>query len=139
MKKAIILLGVCCVIFACNNAEQSGETKDTAAVVEQPVTETPPPPAAEATVAVGSEKGEKLIGTSGCLVCHKVDTKLVGPSYIEVADKYAATAANIEMLASKIISGGSGNWGEIPMTPHPAVSTDDAKEMVKYILSLKSK
>ena len=137
MKKILILLGVCSVIFACNNAEQSADTKDTAAVVE--AVTPPPPPPAEATVAVGSEKGEKLIGTSGCLVCHKNDAKLVGPSYMDVANKYAATASNIEMLAGKIISGGSGNWGEIPMTPHPAVTTDDAKEMVKYILSLKSK
>ena len=43
------------------------------------------------------------------------------------------------MLASKIIAGGSGSWGEIPMAPHPAISIDDAKEMVKYILSLKTK
>ncbi len=135
MKRTLIILGVCSIIFACNSAEQSESTNDASVAVEQPAAEAP---TSETTVAVGSEKGEQLISTSDCLTCHKVDSKIVGPSYIEVANKYEATAANIEMLASKIISGGSGNWGEIPMSPHPAVTTDDAKEMVKYILALKS-
>lgn len=135
MKKTLILLGVCSILFACNSAEQSESTSDANVAVEQPVAEAP---TSEATVAVGSEKGKQLISTSDCLTCHKVDSKIVGPSYIEVANKYEATAANIEMLAGKIVSGGSGNWGEIPMSPHPTITTDDAKEMVKYILALKS-
>ena len=49
----------------------------------------------------------------------------------------ALVTANIELLAVKIIKGGGGVWGDIPMAPHPAISTDDAKEMVRYILSLK--
>ena len=134
MKKILIVLGVCSIIYACNSAGKSESTGDTAAVVD-----TSAAPAAAATASAGSAKGEQLIGKSDCLTCHKVDAKIVGPAYVDVAKKYEATDANIEMLAGKIISGGSGSWGEIPMAPHPAITTDDAKEMVKYILALKSK
>lgn len=138
MKKTIILLGVCSIIFACNSTEQSESTKETVAI-EQPAENTATAPEASTSTQTGSEKGEHLISTSDCLTCHKVDSKIVGPSYVEVANKYEATVTNIEMLAGKIIHGGSGSWGEIPMSPHPSISTDDAKEMVKYILSLKTK
>ncbi len=78
-----------------------------------------------------------LIGKSDCLTCHKVREKLIGPAYQDVANKYESTDANITMLASKIIAGGKGVWGEVPMTPHPTVSEADAKQMVKYVLLLK--
>jgi cytochrome c len=134
MKKILIVLGVCSVILACNSAEKTESTEDTTAAVEQVAVDTSAAPA-----SAGSAKGEQLISSSDCLTCHKVDAKIVGPSYVDVANKYEATEANIEMLAGKIINGGSGSWGEIPMAPHAALSTDDAKEMVKYILSLKTK
>jgi cytochrome c len=82
-------------------------------------------------------KGKNLIAKSDCLACHKDDAKLVGPAYVDVANKYEATDANIAKLADKIIKGGAGAWGQIPMSPHPTLSQGDAKEMVKYILSLK--
>ena len=134
MKKILIVLGVCSIIFACNSAEKTESTEDTTVAVEQAAVDT-----STASATAGSAKGEQLISGSDCLTCHKVDAKIVGPSYVDVANKYEATEANIEMLAGKIINGGSGSWGEIPMAPHPALSTDDAKEMVKYILSLKTK
>ncbi len=83
------------------------------------------------------DKGKKLIETSDCLACHKVEDKLVGPSYKEVADKYEMNDKNVTYLAQKIVKGGSGVWGQIPMSPHPDLSEGDAKEMAKYILSLK--
>ena len=128
MKKTIAILGICSVIFACGG-EKSESTEETSSTTK---TEE----AAPATV--GSATGEKLISTSDCLTCHQVNSKIVGPSYVDVANKYPATDENIAMLAGKIIQGGSGNWGEIPMAPHPAISTEDATEMVKYILSLKT-
>ena len=131
MKKIIAILGICSLIFACTSTEKSEGTEDTSTVAS--AVETAP------TTTVGSAKGEQLISSSDCLTCHKVDAKIVGPSYTDVANKYAATDENIEMLASKIIAGGSGSWGEIPMAPHPAITKDDAKEMVKYILALKTK
>lgn len=82
-------------------------------------------------------KGEKLIAGSDCLACHKVDQKVVGPSYEEVAQKYEANDKNVTYLAGKIIKGGAGVWGQIPMSAHPNLSEGDAKEMARYILSLR--
>jgi cytochrome c len=73
-----------------------------------------------------------------CLTCHKIDEKLTGPAYRDVANKYAGMPDTIVThLAKKIISGGNGVWGEIFMTPHPTLSQADAEVMVKYILLLK--
>lgn len=82
------------------------------------------------------EAGKLLISKSDCFACHKPDGKLVGPSYAEIAKKYTVTDANVTMLAGKVIKGGTGVWGQIPMAAHPAVKLADAKKMVKYILSL---
>lgn len=81
--------------------------------------------------------GKDLLAKSDCLACHKLDTKLVGPAYIDVAKKYPASEANYTKLAKKVIDGGSGVWGQIPMSPHAALAPADAKKMVQYILSLK--
>lgn len=84
------------------------------------------------------KKGLGLIAKSDCLTCHKVDEKLVGPSYREVAEKYAEAPNDVvTALADKIIKGGVGNWGNVPMLPHPAISQEDAETMVRYILLLK--
>jgi cytochrome c len=83
------------------------------------------------------EKGMTLVGKSDCLTCHKLNEKVIGPAYKEVAKKYANTPANIKMLAGKILKGGSGNWGAIPMTAHATLSQADAELMVNYIMSLK--
>lgn len=80
-------------------------------------------------------KGQALIAASDCLTCHKLDKKLIGPAYQDVAKKY--TEADVAKLAAKVISGGGGNWGPTPMIPHSDLSTADATAMVKYILSLK--
>lgn len=84
------------------------------------------------------QKGLELIAQSDCLTCHKVDEKITGPSYRDVANKYAGMPDTIiSHLASKIISGGSGVWGEVVMLPHASLSKEDAEAMVKYILLLK--
>jgi cytochrome c len=82
------------------------------------------------------ETGKLLISKSDCFACHKPDTKLVGPAYADIAKKYKATDANVTLLSGKVIKGGSGNWGQIPMAAHPQVTALDAKKMVKYILSI---
>ncbi|QCR22027.1 c-type cytochrome [Pontibacter sp. SGAir0037] len=93
-----------------------------------------------ATAAQGNfEKGAKLIEMSDCLACHKVDQKLVGPSYEDVANKYEFNDKNVDYLSQKIVKGGSGVWGQVPMSPHPDLSADDAKEMARYVLSLRKK
>ncbi|MBV8327726.1 c-type cytochrome [Chryseobacterium sp.] len=102
---------------------------------EQPLSPSAETPAPPVSVSTSSDPGWKLIEGADCLACHKTDAKLIGPSYQEVADKY--TEADLERLARKIIDGGKGNWGDIPMTPHQGITQDHAKQMVKYILSLK--
>ncbi len=76
--------------------------------------------------------------SNNCLTCHKVDEKVTGPAYRDVANKYAGLPDTIvEHLAKKVISGGSGVWGEVLMTPHQDLSLEDAEKMVRYILLLK--
>jgi len=82
-------------------------------------------------------EGKELLKKSDCLTCHKEDQKVVGPAYKDVAKKYPATQANYEMLSKKVIAGGSGNWGAVPMAPHANLAEADVKKMVEYILSLK--
>lgn len=79
--------------------------------------------------------GDQIIETLDCSGCHAVNERMIGPSYQEIADKYSEK--DMELLASKIIEGGSGVWGSVPMAPHPQVSKEDAKKMVEYILSQK--
>ncbi|EXI91059.1 MAG: Cytochrome c552 [Candidatus Accumulibacter regalis] len=77
---------------------------------------------------------EALAKSKNCLTCHQVDKKVVGPSYKDVANKY--TAKDEPMLAEKIIKGGKGNWGPVPMPPNK-VTPDEANKLAKWILSLK--
>ncbi len=80
--------------------------------------------------------GKRLIDLSDCKSCHSVDQKSIGPNYKEVAKKYKGAYQIEGKLADKIVKGGGGVWGEQAMAAHPQISKDDAKEMVKYILSL---
>ncbi|SDD90521.1 cytochrome c [Mucilaginibacter pineti] len=143
MKKAFFILGICAVISACGgNASKSGNdtTSNQSAKAANSDADTNAVKTGTETAAtekVGSAAGEKLIGNYDCNTCHKVDVKIVGPAFQDVAKKYPATQANIDTLANKIINGGKGNWGDIPMAPHPTLAVADAKEIVKYILSLK--
>ena len=81
-------------------------------------------------------KGLKFIEASDCKACHAQNKKSIGPSYLDVAMKYKGSKTALETLTKKIIAGGSGVWGEVPMAGHPQLSTEDAAEMTKYILSL---
>ena len=84
------------------------------------------------------QKGLELITKSDCFTCHQIDDKLNGPPYREVANKYASYPDTIVAhLAGKVISGGSGVWGEVMMTPHQGLKEADAEAIVKYILLLK--
>jgi cytochrome c len=86
-----------------------------------------------------NEKGLALVGdpNNKCLTCHNIETAVTGPSYLEVANRYAGRPDTIVAhLAQKVIKGGKGEWGETWMTPN-AVSQEDAEAMVRYILSLK--
>ena len=82
-------------------------------------------------------QGLEVIRKSDCYTCHSLDNKLIGPSFLQIARKYELNEKNTDILSKKIISGGSGVWNNIPMTPHSALTDSDIKEAVKYILSLK--
>ncbi|TAH06122.1 MAG: cytochrome c class I [Sphingobacteriia bacterium] len=128
MKKIFVLFAVTALIAACGSENEKKETPANAATNA---------PANDLSSNPDYVKGLALVGKSDCLTCHKISDKLIGPSYKDVAAKYEATEENIAMLAGKIIKGGKGVWGEIPMTPHPQISEADAKQMVKYIMLLK--
>lgn len=138
MKKLLAILFASALIYSCGNDEKKpdeSKPSDTAATAPAPA----PVPAPDAGGAVANEKGLELIGASDCMTCHAIDKKIIGPAYIDVAKKYENNAAVVDSLSVKVIKGGQGNWGNIPMLPHPDLSEADAKEMVKYILSLKNK
>ena len=94
--------------------------------------------AASAVLWVGSVQANgDLAKSSGCLNCHQVDTKLVGPSLKDIAAKYAGQEGAADMLAGKIKNGSNGVWGTIPMPPNVKVSDADAKVLAEFILTLK--
>ena len=80
-----------------------------------------------------------LAKSKGCMACHAVDKKMVGPSYRDIAEKYAGDVRAIDTLSIKIKKGGSGVWGPIPMPPHSHVSDADIKSLAKWVLSTNKK
>jgi cytochrome c len=110
---------------------------DTSAKTPAVVATTDAPKPKEKKAAPKGKDGAALIEGSDCRTCHKNDAKLIGPSYKDVAQKYPNTPENVKMLAEKVIQGGQGNWGEIPMAAHPNISQADAEAMISYILTLK--
>jgi cytochrome c len=129
MKK-IFVFAVLCTAIACGSGNDKGAEQKPADTSNA---------AAAGPAAGANEKGLEMIGALDCTTCHKINEKNIGPAYVDVAKKYEPTEANIDTLVEKIIKGGSGNWGTVPMTPHPTLSVDSAKEMVRYILSLRNK
>lgn len=166
MKRIFIAFTAFALLTACGNEQKSEyeryydrdyqpDTMATASRPQPPRPHTTPPdktanpgdqastpgaanaPAKQEALSAQYVKGEKLIAASDCLACHKVDQKVVGPSYEDVAQKYEFNDKNVDYLAGKIIKGGAGVWGQIPMTPHPDIKEADAKEMARYILALR--
>ena len=93
--------------------------------------------AAAATVSAPAMADEALAKAKNCLACHAVDKKVVGPSYKDVAAKYAGQKDAADKLAAKIIKGGVGVWGQMPMPANAQVNEAEAKKLVAWILSLK--
>lgn len=123
MKKMISIACFAFVLYSCGGDKKETKTEATKTVS---ITDNP-----------DYQKGLDLISKSDCLTCHKVDEKNIGPAYREIAAKYENNEKNLKMLAEKIIKGGAGVYGSIPMTPHPTISEADAEQMVKYIFLLK--
>jgi cytochrome c len=80
---------------------------------------------------------QALATAKNCMACHAVDKKLVGPSYKDVAAKYASDKAAVDKLAAKIIKGGSGVWGPVPMPANAQVNDAEAKKLAAWIMTVK--
>jgi cytochrome c len=78
---------------------------------------------------------EDMLKKYGCLACHTIDKKLVGPAYTDVAAKYKGQSDAPDKLYEKVRRGGQGVWGQIPMPPNPTVPEPDLRSMIKFILS----
>ncbi len=136
MKKILLPIASFAMLVACNSSsDTAAETEttttsaDTTAVAAGPV---------DITTDPNYQKGLAIEAKSDCNTCHKINERIVGPSFKEIATRYAgASEATVDSLAGKVISGGSGNWGQIPMSPHPNLSKEDAVTVVKYVLLLK--
>jgi cytochrome c len=92
---------------------------------------------AGALSAGAAQADEALAKAKNCMACHSVDKKIVGPAYKDVAKKYAGQKDAEAKLAEKVIKGGKGSWGEVPMPPNATVKPEEATKLVKWILSLK--
>jgi len=93
--------------------------------------------AASALIAGPAFANADLAQKKNCMACHAVDKKVVGPSYQDVAAKYAGQKDAVDKLAVKVVKGGAGTWGPVPMPANTAVSDAEAKQLVTWILSLK--
>ncbi len=82
------------------------------------------------------KRGEVLISYSDCADCHRIDKRSKGPALLDIAKRYPINQAYIDLLARKVISGGTGSWGSPVMLPPPNLKKEEAKAMVSYILSL---
>ena len=130
MKKIIYVLTIVAMIAVLAACGGKKESKGGEEVISNSAT--PETPAATDLVALG----DALVKANDCKTCHHKENKLIGPAHLDVAKKYDFTKANVEMLAQKIIKGGAGVWGQIPMAAHASVSVGDAENMARYVLSL---
>lgn len=129
MKKYLFVFAACTMIACGGSNEKENTYQSVETLAEQKLTTEP---AQTEPQAIGKE----LIAGSDCVACHREDEKLIGPAYQAVAQKYEPNDTTITFLANKIIKGGSGNWGDVPMTPHPQFTVEQAEQMARYILSL---
>ena len=120
MKKTFIMIATLGILAACGGGGKEEKPK----VVD--ITETPE-----------YKKGVEIVSKSDCFTCHKIEEKNVGPAWRDVAAKYGGQDTAVKYLAAKIIAGGSGVWGQVPMAAHPTFSQDDAEAVAKYVLLLK--
>lgn len=124
MKKITLCFCVLTIVISCNNNSEPVVSES----VELP----------QVTVDTPREVKElPLIAKYDCASCHRFDEKFQGPSYLDIASKYSGQAGSKEYLSKKIIEGGSGVWGEIPMAAHSTMPKADVNSIVNYILTLK--
>jgi cytochrome c len=118
-------------LLSCNPVPEQKIVRKTADYIR------PMPGVNDSIPAELADKGKVLIAYSDCYTCHKVNQRSVGPAFQDIAKRYPVKMVYIEMLAQKVIMGGSRSWGYPVMSPHPKLSFEEAKIMVSYIMSLK--
>lgn len=124
---AAFVIGACAIAAACGAKKDSSNSEEYVANESK----------ADAQKGVDViAQGEALVKASDCKTCHHPTNKIIGPAHTDVAKKYDFTETNVKMLANKIIQGGVGVWGEVPMNAHPDITQDDAEKMARYVLSL---
>ena len=123
MKKVVFMIVVVAVLTSCGGGGSSSteEKPKVADITEDPV----------------YKRGVEIVAGSDCFSCHKIDEKNIGPAWRDVAAKYAGQDTAVKYLAHKIMNGGSGVWGQVPMAAHPTLSEEDAETLAKYVLMLK--
>jgi cytochrome c len=133
-KPLVASFSIALLLAACGGSggDKTTTAKDTTAAASN----TPP------STGSADDKAVDLIASSDCTTCHRLHAastgSTIGPAYDQVAAKYPSAAdTTVDRLVKKIISGGFGIWGTVPMTPHPQLKPEDVKTMVTYILSLK--
>ncbi len=132
MKKIPVIFSCLLFLVSCGGDDSKAKTETST----ETAAETPAAPA-EAAPDPEIAKGLDLVAKSDCFTCHKLTEKAIGPAYADVAAKYIGNQTSIDSLPGKIIKGGAGIWGSVPMTPHPTISAEDAKAMVAYVMSIK--
>jgi cytochrome c len=131
MKKTILVSAALVLLAACGGDEKKDEKTST--TTEQKADAT----SDELSNNPIYQKAITIIANSDCRTCHLIDEKSQGPAWRDVANKYAGQDTAVRYLADKIIAGGSGVWGTIPMAPHPTMSREDAETLAQYVLLLK--
>jgi len=121
MKKTVFMIMVVAALTSCGGGGKTEEKPKVVDITEDPV----------------YQKGVEIVANSDCKTCHMIDEKNVGPAWRDVANKYADSANAVAYLSHKIINGGSGVWGQVPMAAHPTMSQEDAEALAKYVLLLK--
>ena len=90
-------------------------------------------------MTTAQEPGERLIEQARCYACHSLTETSLGPPYRAIAARHAPRKAiMVDVLARKIVHGGGGNWGLVPMVPNQWVTIEEARLMSEWILSLGS-
>jgi len=128
MKKTFIMIAALVVLASCGGGDEKKGT-----TTEQKTEKS----GGELSSNPIYQKAMTIIGASDCRTCHQIDEKSTGPAWRDVANKYADSSNAVEYLSHKIISGGSGVWGQVPMAAHPNMPQEDAETLAKFVLLLK--
>jgi len=138
MKHTTLLILGCLGLTLASCGGSSQQTEETIKTKSTTTTTTDSSAAVSAeTSSSDALPGKKLVAMADCVGCHNETQKVIGPAYVDIAAKYPSNDENISHLADVVIKGSKGTWGDLPMTPHPNLSKDDAKLMVTWVLSLK--